>query len=200
MGSGNSPALYSVVLFNPGFLAKSNPFTPPSTFQDRHLVCSWLDIPSEVWRTINTASVADSLHSPCASNCRMAFNITSQPLIDLGVVEIPHALTKFVESGPLERCWHGLPEAIRHRHQLEKTLPVKLENTLSVKLEYRLRLLIENLLKISFFSLSECGLGVSSILQINLKIKPIFRPRCSVPNLSHPSFFVFKTLSHQLLH
>ena len=44
IGSGNSPAPYSVLLFKPGFLAKSNPLTPPSTFQDSHLVCSRLDI------------------------------------------------------------------------------------------------------------------------------------------------------------
>ena len=39
-GSGNSPAPYSVLLLKPGFLAKSNPLTPPSTFQDNNLICS----------------------------------------------------------------------------------------------------------------------------------------------------------------
>ena len=34
VGNGNSTAPYSVLLFKPGFLAKSNPLTPPSTFQD----------------------------------------------------------------------------------------------------------------------------------------------------------------------
>ena len=37
---GNSPAPYFVVLLKPGFLARSNPLTPPSTFQDSQLVCS----------------------------------------------------------------------------------------------------------------------------------------------------------------
>ena len=40
VGRGNSPAPYSVLLLKPVFLAKSNPLTPPSTFQDSHLVCS----------------------------------------------------------------------------------------------------------------------------------------------------------------
>ena len=40
VGKGNSPAPYSVLLLKPAFLAKSNPLTPPSTFQDNHLVCS----------------------------------------------------------------------------------------------------------------------------------------------------------------
>ena len=40
VGRGSSPAPYSVVLLKPGFLARSNPLTPPSTFHDSHLVCS----------------------------------------------------------------------------------------------------------------------------------------------------------------
>ena len=75
VGRRKSPASYSVVLPNPGFLARSNPLTPLSTFQDSHPICSWFEILSEVQPTISTASVADSLHYPCDSSCRMALSI-----------------------------------------------------------------------------------------------------------------------------
>ena len=58
-----TPSAVLGVVAQAGFLAKSNPLTPPSTFQDSHLVCSWLDMPSVVYPTIKMASVADSLHS-----------------------------------------------------------------------------------------------------------------------------------------
>ena len=40
VGRGNSSAPNSSVLLKPGFLDRSNPLKPPSTFQDSHLVCS----------------------------------------------------------------------------------------------------------------------------------------------------------------